>query len=75
MSRRTARSRTPSSSRPAEESPSPRSARSGSGRATPEEREAIENAAARLGVGERPAKPRERDNPFDDFDVPSWVER
>jgi hypothetical protein len=49
--------------------------RPGSSRATPEEREAIEQAAARLGVGEDRVRPRERGNPFDDLDVPSWVER
>jgi hypothetical protein len=76
-----------------EQRPEPREQigeRSGSARATAAERAAIEDAAARLGVGERPDAPeadepldveeprpsrRGRDNPFDDFDVPSWVER
>src|SRR4051812_28594642 len=42
--------------------------------ATPEEREALERAASELR--ESPRRPaRERGNPFDDLDVPSWVER
>jgi hypothetical protein len=49
--------------------------RSGSSGATPEEREALERAAAELrGSPRRPSR-RDRGNPFDDLDVPSWVER
>jgi cell division septum initiation protein DivIVA len=45
------------------------------GEATPEEREALERAAAELRGAPRRRPRRERDNPFDDLDVPSWVER
>ena len=43
--------------------------------ATPEEREALERAAAELRESPRRRSPGRRDNPFDDLDVPSWVER
>jgi hypothetical protein len=42
--------------------------------ATPEERAALERAAAELRESPRRSS-RRRDNPFDDLDVPSWVER
>jgi flagellar biosynthesis/type III secretory pathway protein FliH len=46
----------------------------GSSSATPDERAALERAAAELRGSDRPSR-RGRANPFDDLDVPSWVER
>lgn len=43
--------------------------------ATPEEREALERAASELRGTPRRRERRGGDNPFDDLDVPSWVER
>jgi hypothetical protein len=43
--------------------------------ATPEERAAIERAASELRDSPRSRRRRSGDNPFDDLDVPSWVER
>ncbi|HEY1360011.1 MAG TPA: ATP synthase F0 subunit B [Thermoleophilaceae bacterium] len=42
--------------------------------ATPEERAALERAASELRESP-PRRARQRGNPFDDLDVPSWVER
>lgn len=45
-------------------------------RATPEERAALERAASQLrDTTGGPARQSGRDNPFDDLDVPRWVER
>jgi len=44
--------------------------------ATPEEREALERAAAELrGSSQSRRSARRGGNPFDDLDIPSWVER
>jgi cell division septum initiation protein DivIVA len=61
-----------------EATPRRRTSEVGSGpTATPEERAAIERAASELRESPRPrSRPRRSgDNPFDDLDVPSWVER